>query len=86
MLLSDSEKLDAILQRLDSLESAMSEVTRNSIAAAASADKSADAATKALLSYESLCTRFEMLRREHVTNHPGSTSQVPATLRRKARK
>ena len=85
MPLSDSEKLDAILTRLDSLESAMAEVSRNSIAAAASADKSADAATKALLSYESLCTRFEMLRREHVANHPG-TSQVPATLRRKARK
>jgi len=82
LLQSDSLKLDAILKRLEAIETSIAEVIALGQAAASAADKSADAATQALLSYEALTNRFEMLRHEHVTNHPG-TSQVPAALIRK---
>lgn len=77
-------ELQQVLARLEAIETSIAEVLSLARAAASSADKSADAATKALLSYQALCSRFEVLRREHVSNHPGS-SKVPAALLRKPR-
>jgi len=80
--MSETELIENVLKRLERMEELLAEALAEVRAAVAAAEKSADAATNAVLAFDALNTRFELLRQEHVGNHPGS-SHVPSSLLKK---